>query len=115
MKNTTAKIIENTSGMSDEAALDLLQRTGVDLEYGNLRFTVEQRNIDDALTTVVLMGGDRLGVKENIIKCLKRFEKRLATHKPKKKEWDDAAADIILLHAINQLDVDDAEEVMHCD
>jgi len=92
--------LANTSGLSNEAAFELLRNTGVEITYGKIKFVVESRFVEDALALVE----QRARLKESIVKSLTRFEQRLSKRRSTSKESDAAARDLVLLHAINKLD-----------
>jgi hypothetical protein len=100
LANTSGLDVDNTSGLSNEAAFELLRNTGVEITYGKIKFVVESRFVEDALALVE----QRARLKESIVKSLTRFEQRLSKRRSTSKESDAAARDLVLLHAINKLD-----------
>jgi hypothetical protein len=105
LANTSGLDVDNTSGLSNEAAFELLRNTGVEITYGKIKFVVESRFVEDALALVIADTKEqRARLKESIVKSLTRFEQRLSKRRSTSKESDAAARDLVLLHAINKLD-----------
>jgi ClpP class serine protease len=97
--------VRNDSHLSTEAARKLLETDGVDVKYGDIQMRVQTGMIDQALAAIAkVTPEERQQMRLSVMKALDRSVAKISAGKFTKKEADDFAADMCLLHALSSRD-----------
>jgi hypothetical protein len=97
--------VRNDSHLSTEAARKLLETDGVDVKYGDIQMRVQTGMIDQAHAAIAKATPEECQrMRLSVMKALDRSVAKISAGKFTKKEVDDFAADMCLLHVLSRGD-----------